>query len=401
MMKYIINLCLPLVLLGIALAGCEKEELSVQDGEPVIYYIRTTNPETSDSLLVGSFMGSLVAIVGDNLGTTREAWFNDQQARLNPAYITDKTIIVNVPSTVPSEVTNKLRLVFADGSELLHDFSVNVPAPIITGTKSEYVPAGGTMVLEGDFFFEPKVIFPGDVEGDITSLDKTRIEVTVPAGAEPGPVVVRTNFGKATSPFLFRDDRNVLLNFDDRLHETWTAPIARADQNPPLPPVDGNYAYFKNDKFGAWQWINDMTMQYWAPRGRGNVPVASGPIQDLVFKFEANVPIPWHEVRMEIILTNYVEGDGRSNPDAVHARWRPWLQGGKKVPYKTDGWETISIPLTEFKFGPDDGESDLNGTRSITDLSKLTNVVMMIFGPADGTNPIFVAIDNVRIVKEN
>ena len=46
-------------------------------------------------------MGSLVAIVGENLQNTRELWFNDQKANLSPTYITSKTILVNVPSTVP------------------------------------------------------------------------------------------------------------------------------------------------------------------------------------------------------------------------------------------------------------------------------------------------------------
>ncbi len=395
-MRPIARLFLPFLLLGMWVASCEKEEIEPNNGEPVVYYVRATDPDVADSLLVGSFMGSLVAIVGDNLGDTKEIWFNDQQATLNPTYITDQTILVNVPSTVPSEITNKIRFVFGDGSEYLYDFAVNVPAPVITGVKSEYVPDGGTLELEGDFLFEPRVIFPGDVEGQVVEAEKTSLKVIVPEGAEPGQIQVVTNFGRATSSFYFRDNRNVILNFDDRRHESWTAPIAIADQNPPLPPVSGNYAYFKNDNFGAWQWVNEMTMQYWAPRGRGNVPVATGPISDLVFKFEANVPVEWKEVRMEIILTGYVEGDGRSAPEAVHARWKPWTAG----PFKTDGWETISIPLTEFKYGPDDGDSDPNGTRQITDLSKLTNVVMMVFGPSNGTNPVFIAIDNVRIVQK-
>lgn len=394
-MKYIAFLVLAATLTGV-FTSCEKAEVEPNGGEPVIYYIRPTDPAVSDSLLVGAFMGSLIAVVGDNLGDTREMWFNDQQASLNPAFITDKSIIVNVPSTVPSDVNNKMRLVFGDGSELLYDFNVNVPSPVLTSIKSEYVPAGGTAVLHGDFFFEPKVIFPGDVEGQVTLAEKTRIEVTVPEGAGSGPIVVQTKFGKATSGFFFRDDRNIILNFDDKRHESWTAPIALASENPDPAPVDGNYAFFKNNNFGAWQWVNDMTMQYWAPRGRGNVPVATGPINELFFKFEVNVPIEWKEVRMEIILTSYVEGDGRSAPEAVHARWQPWKSG----PYKTDGWVTVSIPLTEFKYGPDDSPDDPNGTRSITDLSKLTNVVMMMFGPANSPNPVHIAFDNVRIVRQ-
>ncbi len=162
--RFLMFLILPAVFAGVM--SCEKEENpQASDGPPVVHYIRSTDPALSDSLLVGTFMGSLIAIVGDNLGETRELWFNDQRATLNPTYVTKKSILVNVPSTVPVVVNNKIRFVFADGSELLHDFSVNVPAPTLSGIKSEYVPDGGTVVLDGDFFFEPKVFFRRQCRG--------------------------------------------------------------------------------------------------------------------------------------------------------------------------------------------------------------------------------------------
>ncbi len=370
--------------------SCKKDEPQPNNGAPVVYYIRSTDPAKADSLLTGTFMGSLVAVVGDNLANTREVWFNDQPATLNPTYITGKTILVNVPSNVPSTVTNKMRLVFADGSELLYDFSVNVPAPQITGIKSECVPDGGTVVLTGDFFFEPKVIFPGDLQGTVLSLTKTEIQVQVPEGAGSGPISVKTNFGTVKSRFYFRDNRNVILDYDTKLHETWTAPIEDSD------PVgcSGNYAHFKNAADGPWMWDNGLTMQYWAPRGRGNVPVGVGAVEDLVLKFEANVPIEWKDVRMEIFFAPFVEDHGRDLPGTVFARWQPWKSG----PYKTDGWVTITIPLTEFKYGRDDPD-DL-GNKKIENLSSLTNITMMLFGPAAGPNPVSIAIDNVRVVPK-
>ncbi len=136
-------------------------------------------------------------------------------------------------------------------------------------------------------------------------------------------------------------------------------------------------------------------MQYWAPRGRGNVPVATGAVSDLVLKFEANVPIEWKGVRMEIFFGPFAEDHGRDVAGTVFARWRPWKTG----PYKTNGWETISIPLSEFKYGKDDPEDSEIGSTAITNLSSLTNITMMLFGPADAANPIEIAIDNVRIVQ--
>lgn len=395
--KYISFLLIPLLLIGI-FASCEKDdETAVDSSNAAIHYIRSTDPAKSDSLIVGAFMGSLVAIVGDNLQDTKELWFNDQKATLNPAYITKKTILVNVPNTVPTQVTNKMRLVFGDGHELLYDFSVNVPAPSISSIKSEYVPTGETALLEGDFFFEPiKVIFPGDVEGTVVAVEKTKLEVTVPEGATAGPITIQTNFGKAKSSFYFRDNRNILLDFDTKIHETWTTPIIKVTDNPQPTPVANNYTLFKHAADGAWMWTNELVLQYWAPRGRGNIPVATGSINDLVFKFEANV-MEWKDVRMEIFLAPYAEDHGRDVPTTAIARWEPWKASGS---YKTDGWITVSIPLTEFKFGKDDPADATMGTKKIENLSSLTNVTMMLFGPANGTNPVHIAVDNIRIVPK-
>ena len=394
---------IPLLAILIAMAGmlvtsCEKEETPEDSGNPVVYYVRTTDPGEADSLLVGAFMGSLIAIVGEDLYDTKELWFNDQKATLNPAYITDQTILVNVPSTVPTVVTDKMRFVFGDGQEILYDFKVNVPGPEIASIKCEYVPDGETVVLYGDFFFDPKVYFPGELEGEVVTFTKTQIDVAVPAGATPGQITVETLFGKAKSKFYFRDDRNVLLNYDDLMHETWTAPVNSTPGDPAPAPCSGNYAYFQHSAVNAWMWTNELTMQYWAPRGRGNIPVATGLVSELDFRFEVNVPIEWKEVRMEIFFGPYAEDHGRDVAGTSFARWKPWKSG----PFKTDGWQTVSIPLSEFKYGKDDADDDEFGTNPLSDLSTRTNVVMMLFGPADqGGNPVYIAFDNVRIVPRD
>ena len=78
-MKSFLKITLLLVLSSVvtSIVSCKKDEVKPNNGKPVIYYIRSTNPEVSDSLLVGTFMGSLIAIVGDNLADTKEIWFND------------------------------------------------------------------------------------------------------------------------------------------------------------------------------------------------------------------------------------------------------------------------------------------------------------------------------------
>lgn len=395
--KYIFILMIPVFFIGLILISCEKKD---DGGTPVINYIRITDPEKADSLLTAAFMGDLIVIVGENLGGAREIWFNDQEAYLTPTYITDETILVNVPSTVPYEVNNKIKIVFADGYELLHDFTIDVPGPELYSIKCEYVPDGGTAVLTGDYFFDPTtVIFPDNLEAEISAMTKTGLEVTVPDGATSGKIKIRTNFGEVESDFLFRDNRNILLDFDTYFHELWTAPVIYADSTPaPDPsPCSGNYVNMISDGAGNWLWENFLSIQYLAENStKGDVPLATGLVNDLIFKFEANVPIEWHGVRMEIYMTIYGNGHGRdAQPLPSHARWMPWID----EPYITDGWITVSIPLSDFMFDKDDPEDNEQGSRPIEDLSVLTNLNMMVFGPNDGDPyPVKICIDNVRIV---
>src|SRR6476620_7993539 len=106
-----INKILSILLLLVATAGmitsCKKDSSS--GGTPVVNYVRITSPESSDSLLAGAGQGQLIAIVGNNLQDAREVWFNDQQSRLTPAYITNTSILVSLPTQIPATVNNKLK----------------------------------------------------------------------------------------------------------------------------------------------------------------------------------------------------------------------------------------------------------------------------------------------------
>src|SRR5438270_11637479 len=107
--------------------SCKKENTAT----PTISYVRITNPLSSDSLLVGAGQGQLIAIVGTNLQDAVEVWFNDQQSRLTPTYISSNTILVSVPSQIPSQVSNKLKIVFKNGYVLYYNFEVQISKPVV------------------------------------------------------------------------------------------------------------------------------------------------------------------------------------------------------------------------------------------------------------------------------
>ena len=110
-----------LLVLALAFTSCEQEP---KRGTPRIDYVRLTDPEKADSTFSSAFMGQLIAIVGENLGGTVEIKFNDREANLNPAYVTEKSILVNVPGETPDEVTNTMVLTFDDGTTLSYPFII-------------------------------------------------------------------------------------------------------------------------------------------------------------------------------------------------------------------------------------------------------------------------------------
>src|SRR5918993_1276259 len=103
------NLLILLVTVGAisTFISCKKE---TNPGTPTINYVRITSPESSDSLLAGAGQGQLIAIVGNNLKDAVKIWFNDQEARLTPTYITNTSILVSVPTVIPASVNNKLKI---------------------------------------------------------------------------------------------------------------------------------------------------------------------------------------------------------------------------------------------------------------------------------------------------
>ncbi|MGK2860637.1 MAG: glycan-binding surface protein [Chitinophagaceae bacterium] len=312
--------------------SCTKEN---NDGEPRIKYVRITNPSSSDSLLVGASQGRLIAVMGENLGNVTEAWFNDRQASLNPTYITNTTIIVRVPAPIPLMINNKLRLVFSNGKELLHDFEVQISKPVVSSMVSEHVNEGSIAIIRGNFFYEPlKVTFEGGVTGEIVTLTDQQIDVRVPAGAQPGQIKVTTNFGETKSEFWFRDNRNIFIS-SDPYEGWWNSNYVVTNPGPSDPPkINGNYIRYK--KFtGAWSWNEVAGGPASAmPSHSKNIPDAAilKP-EDFNLKFEVNTLKPYSA---SIIRINA----GLSSEDNNAYQWKP--------PYDTKGqWQTVIIPFEE------------------------------------------------------
>lgn len=333
--QLIIVFVMALVLTG-TFISCSKDDAG--GGEPKISYVRVTDPNSSDSLLVGAGQGKLIAIMGENLGGAVEMWFNDQQANLNPTYITNTTILVNVPSQIPLAINNKLKIIFKDGRELLYNFEVQISKPTINNMVSEYVNDGDVATIRGDYFYAPlTVTFAGGVTGTLVSVQDKIIQVKVPAGAKPGQIVIKTNFGETKSNFWFRDNRNIFISSDPYTgwwnadYVVMPANVTAADP----PAINGNYIRVKKS-LGEWSW-NEVAGGPADAMGAisKNVPDAAilNP-KDYNLKFEVNTMKPYNASILVINVGLLKENNGAY-------KWNP--------PYDSKGqWNTVVIPFEDI-----------------------------------------------------
>lgn len=429
-----------LAMMGCFMTACEDQpdKYEIADGVPTLKYVRSPLPEEADSLLVGAYLGNTVCLVGDNLRSIYELYFNDQKATLNTSYMTDHTVLVDIPKNIPEEVTNKIYMVTKSGEKVDFDFSVMVPAPVVSSMSCEYAPAGSEAVLYGDYFVDDPnvpltISMPGDitVEGEqITSITKTAVKFIVPEGAVQGNIRVKSIYGTGQSVFQYKDTRNILFDWDGKYEgalaagNSWNGDNEKKGQIlASVPPVDEKYMVMGPATLsgGQWQTPGEYLMMYWPDPNatEGCVPLYNLPqfkkmledykIEELALKFEVYVPTsnPWMAEGMQIRFTSldevsmsnqtqdYIWNDDESHEEGKAPRgvWVPWEETGS---YDTNNqWVTVTLKISEFN-------KLVSGLASDTEFTQDRFAGLSIFlrgGGVDGKEcePI-ICIDNIRVV---
>lgn len=429
-----------LAMMGCLMTACEDQpdKYEIADGVPTLKYVRSPLPEEADSLLVGAYLGNTVCLVGDNLRSIYELYFNDQKATLNTSYMTDHTVLVDIPKNIPEEVTNKIYMVTKSGAKVDFDFNVMVPAPVVSSMSCEYAPAGSEAVLYGDYFVDDPnvpltISMPGDitVEGEqITSITKTAVKFIVPEGAVQGNIRVKSIYGTGQSVFQYKDTRNILFDWDGKYEgalaagNSWNGDNEKKGQIlASVPSVDGKYMVMGPATLsgGQWQTPGEYLMMYWPDPNatEGCVPLYNLPqfkkmledykIEELALKFEVYVPTsnPWMAEGMQIRFTSldevsmsnqtqdYIWNDDESHEEGKAPRgvWVPWEETGS---YDTNNqWVTVTLKMSEFN-------KLVSGLASDTEFTQDRFAGLSIFlrgGGVDGKEcePI-ICIDNIRVV---
>lgn len=436
---------------GLALASCEDQpdKYEVADGLPSINYVRclsteiTSTSDTEDTqytngqLVTSASPQSILCLVGENLRSVYELYFNDLPAVLNNSYMSDHTLLVQVPRSVPEVVSDKIYMITQSKDTVEYDFQIIIPAPTVTSMSCEYAQPGTEATIYGDYIIDDpnvplKITFPdgqevADYEVDAT---KTSVTFTVPECYEEGPITLTSIYGATESTFHYLDTRGMMFDFDGVTglgNHGWHDRTILSDET----SITGNFVQLGDgattmDAAGGW---NDATFsfEYWP--GSWNTPTDYPEregirLYDLVdftdyakmaIKFEMYIPSasPWSAGAMQVIMAgtdlvtlgnggtdiygNTIAGPNNSyfnNDELPRALYRPWTATGS---YHTDDqWVTVSLPISStFIYG-------MNGGMATGFLSKDSFASLVIFvtgGGVEGTEctPL-IKIDNIRAV---
>ena len=333
----------PKVSLGIALAGtlalggCKKDDAEMCGGVPTASNVTSTT-DRSTANATGS-LADWVIIHGTNFCSVSKVSFNDVDVSLADAYVTATEITVQVPRSIPKNVTNTIT-VTTPGGTAQTKYTVAVPAMGVTGLANEYAAAGQRCAIVGSNFdlyevtpAKGKVLWNGTALA-ITKTTADTVYFTVPANATPGATlkVVDGNAKETAVPGRYKDDRNIIFGYDTN-GSVWGG-TDYITTGPSPAPINGPYVHVSKS-IGDYQWTEFSV--------HNNIVLPADVVSNLanyVLRFEVNTlkPFSSNAIRFSI------DGD----VDAVNTYW--WAP---TAPFNTRGqWRTMTVPLNSFIKSP-------------------------------------------------
>lgn len=361
-----------LLLSALGLSACKKEVESLCGGAPGISSVAV--PTNRTAAVTGGSLADWVIIQGSNFCSVSSVAFNDVPVELKDAYITANEITLQVPRSVPKNVTNTITVTTAGGTAQTK-YLVAVPVMSVKGLANEYAAPGKQAAVVGSNFdlyevspAKGKVLWNG-TPLPITRTTADSVFFTVPATATPGATlkVVDSNAKETAVPGRYKDDRNIIFGYDTN-GSVWGG-TTFITTGPTPAPVNGPYVRVSKP-IGDYEWTEFSV--------HNNIALPADVITNLanyVLRFEVNTlkPFSSNAIRLSI--------DGDVN--MVNTYW--WAP---TTPFNTRGkWQTMTIPLRAFINTP-------------AALDKPLHQCQFVFiGP--GALDADMSFDNFRIVPAN
>lgn len=316
-----------------------------------------------------------ITITGTDLDIVAKVKFSgNQEAAPTSASLTEIKVSVPVGTT-----SGTITLVANNGDEVTSAQSLNILAStsaVITQMPSMAQP-GELINIVGENLAEvTEVIFPVNISATMFGIKTNElIQVIIPTSVQTGIGTIKlitVNGETIESPPIniqgvdpVADPALVFFNFDNL--GLWWGDTGGPENEASL-SLDGSNYYRVNKDCNGW------TGFFWR-NGQNNFP---GPaigtnVANYELKFDINVlePISGGEFAWRL----------KGSSGDFWYRWKPWESGG---PYSTNGWITITVPLTDF----------YDGATQLADLSTITEDFGVAFNA--GASKVNACIDNVR-----
>lgn len=399
-----------LVLMSVAallFTACKDDEGLDSTATPRVKYIRSTDPAQAEVYLTSAAMGELIALVGDGLEGVCSVRFNDVEAKLNPTYITSTTVLVNVPATLPAEITNTITLTTKKGKScVVSNFITKAPSPVIGSVSCEWAKPGDAISIRGNYFFDKAdgsaiECSIGGVQAEVKEYTTTEIKAVVPASVDTSSkqrIVVTNDNGTGRSTFFLYDRDNIFIDFE-QLNDTgvpvWDSWGRCKDDIHTENGIDGNYMLMSG-KAADWNWDENLSLFFCnIQNDAGDLLQQLLPdkadVADYSLKFEIRADA-WSDLYMTMWFTNKYNTFSVDD-DEPQCHWRGFSEG-----FEPGVWTTATVPLSAFCYGKEETES-----RTLIP-SLVKNYCIFFFGSMDDTanadTPISIALDNFRLVKK-
>ncbi len=391
-------------------------------GKPIISRVRNYEDSPNDTVINVLYPGSQINLVGFNLEGATQIAFQGIEADLSNVVYTDTSAIVQVPTDLSgsnASLANTITYTTNVGSV---NFPIKIVGPPVISYVSLEVPHEGDMVhLYGyNFAGIQSLTFAGAVITDYeVSADESVLSFAAPALTQSGPVAITTLSGSFTTVYnvneialIYAGGVGILANMEWSEYFGWAwgngnVSLYSSDPNTTnWPPYNtdygvgyGMYLVYKSAPLAAGE---TGYYPYW---GGNQILINDGggqwvPTENLsdsgdkwALKFEMYVGKPWNGgslcFRTQSAISDYI------------ARYEPWkVSENKSADFTTEGWQTVTIPLSAFRL--DDGlGASISKVSDLLDMgSGKTYMRVYLQNYRFSTTADFeAAFDNFRVVR--
>ncbi len=377
-MKYLKYLSCFVALLAIpfAFTSCEDEDGNDKQNssapEITRVFLEDANSTVPDREVEFARLGQVIRLEGKNFVGLTKVLINGRSCYFNPVFVSNTSMIVQISNEVPTvdvdpQYKNKIILEKGGASPYEYPFEIRSGAPGITSISHTMPLPGEWIIVEGSGLIEVfRVVFPNGIEvmddNIVQGEDGKYFSVKVPEGIAEnwGSIFIECANGGAYSPAYFNCKKGLILDFDGHGEPAgWTDNAIKSTdfQSTVIGTGNisqGNYCPLILDRFIPVKAGTPRATEVWTSGNedwrKEYVPdlfSEATPLEQIAFQFDIYVPEDWNNTGfIGICFANNFSAGNQWTGEFYN--YIPWLIGSEKIPFKTLGWTTITIPLNKI-----------------------------------------------------